>query len=236
MNKFVFNNRDSFEDMDCIIVAPIQFPTIREEVENILVEGRKTGTLTRKTGNYADTIIDIKMQLNDMEDYKVKMFKISEWLENIKNNRLIFDNYPGKCYIVKDIKLNNFVNEKVFYSRFDIQFICEPFMRARNERFEIVSIGSNIINNGDIASEPLIKLKLPPTLQPIQILINDNAFQMESVSGTIEIDSQLQRISSNKPRIKTIGKFPILDKGVNFIEWYGNIDSFEINKRIYYKG
>lgn len=236
MNKFVFNLRDSYEDMDCIIVAPISFPTIREEVENVLVENRKLGTLTKKTGNYKDTIINIKMQLNNMEDYKDKMLKINNWLSNIKDNKLIFDNYTQKCYMVKDIKINDFTNEKVFYSRFDIEFVCEPFMRLRIEKSESITKDSIIKNNGGVESEPLIKLSLPDTDQNIQIIINGRTFQVDAVKGNLEIDSQLRKIEGNKARIKTIGNFPTLDIGNNTISWTGNINKFEINKRIYYKG
>ena len=72
MINFVFNNKNSFEDMDCIVVGQLTLPIVREEIELIEIEGRKGGSLTEKTGNYKDLIIPMKLKLVNMEDYKIK--------------------------------------------------------------------------------------------------------------------------------------------------------------------
>ena len=140
MANFTFNNKHNYFDMDCLIISPIAFPIAIEEVEEETVEGSVTGSLTRRTGTYNDITIQVKLQLMDInsyeEEYKEKIQAITEWLFDIADNKLIFDDNKEKCYLVKRVEITEFEDYKKFYSRFTVNLICQPFLRYSYETIQ----------------------------------------------------------------------------------------------------
>lgn len=238
MANFTFNNKHNFGDMDCMIVKPIQIPTAKENVEYETVEGRK-GTLTIKTGTYKDITIQIDLQLNYINtyetDYKEKIQAVTEWLYNIKNNKLIFDDNKEKCYLVKAIEIGEFEDYKKFYSRFTVKFICEPFLQYVNENIREINNGEVVFNFGSVETGPTIELQLPEKTQNIQITINNNTFQLKNVKKYVYIDSNLLMCKNEEGNIRTIGDFPILQKGNNTITWTGNINKFMLKNNFKFR-
>lgn len=240
MANFTFNNKHNFDDMNCMIVSPIAFPVAVEEIEEETVEGSVTGSLTRRTGTYKDITIQVKLQLNDInnfdEEYKAKIQEITEWLFDITDNRLIFDDNLEKCYLVKKVGLDSFEDYKRFYSRFTISFICQPFLRYSYETVNEISNGQNIYNNGSIESRPYIELELPDTKANVQITVNDKNFQINNAKGNVAIDCLLLNCRNEEGNLKTIGNFPTLQKGNNKISWTGTINKFKIKNNFMFRG
>lgn len=236
MIKFIFNNKNSFDDMDCIVVGTISYPFIKEEVEIIAVEGRKAGSLTEKTGNYKDLELTMTLKLIDLDDFEGKNIRIQDWLENITDNKLYFINNPSKSYIVKTVNYIDITPSGGYEAKFNVTFVCEPFLKSTREYpIEININGDNIINYGYIESEPTIKLSLPTTKQNIQLDINGRTFEVKEVYGDIEINSSLMQIKGEN-NFRSVGNFPSLDKGNNVITWIGDINKFEIEKNTLWRG
>lgn len=240
MSNFTFNNKHNYVDMNCMIVSPIAFPVAVEEVEEEILEGSVIGSLTRRTGTYNDITIKVNLQLNDInnfdEEYKIKIQEITEWLFDITDNKLIFDDNLEKCYIVKRVELDNFEDYKKLYSRFTINFVCQPFLRYSYEIANEISNGQIIYNNGSMESRPYIELELPSTEANIQISINDNTFQINKAKGNVIIDCLLLNCRNEEGNLRTIGEFPILVKGYNTIKWIGNINKFKIKNNFMFRG
>lgn len=232
-DKFIFNKRNSFDDMGLAVLKGVEDPITEEEVENIPVERRKNGSLTRRTGNYKDLIVTRTVKLLDMEDYEVKKRKLNKWFDEIVDNRLVFENQPNKAYIVKNVKIGSLKRTEYHYSSFDITFVCEPFIKDRNNNFIDVVNGSKILNNGDFESEPDITFT-STTIQNIQISINGRTFQVNAVSGEVKISSSLLQVTGASV-IRTIGDFPSLDIGENTIIYTGNITNFKLKPNKLYR-
>lgn len=240
MANFTFNNKHNFEDMDCMIVSPIAFPVAIEEVEEEVVDGSVIGALTRHTGTYNDITIKVALQLMNIntyeEDYKEKIQEITEWLFDVTDNRLIFDDNTERCYLVKRIEIDDFKDYKKFYSRFTVSFICQPFLRYSYETIKEIVNGELIYNNGSIESKPYIELELPSEDSNIQITVNDDTFQINNASGNVTIDCLLLNCTNEKGNLRTIGEFPTLVKGNNTITWTGTINKFKIKNNFMFRG
>ncbi len=240
MANFTFNNKHNYFDMDCLIISPIAFPIAIEEVEEETIEGSITGSVTRRTGTFKDITIKIKLQLNDInsyeEEYKEKVQEITEWLFDIADNKLIFDDNKEKCYLVKRVEIDEFEDYKKFYSRFTVNFICQPFLRYCYEPTYEVSRGQVIFNNGSIESRPYIELELPDTESNIQVIVNENILQINNAKGNVIIDCLLLSCRNEEGNLRTIGNFPTLIKGNNSISWTGTINKFRIKNNFMFRG
>ena len=235
MYKFIFNNKNSYEDMKSVVVGAINFPMIREKTELIPIAGRKEGSLAIKTGEYDDLKLTLPMKLIDTTRLEGLKVEIQEWLEDIKDNKLYFMDNPMKCYKVKTVEYKEITPKMGYQANYTITFICEPFIKSTMERYKTIAKGARIENFGFIESEPIIKLTLPSSPQTIIININDREFQLKEVSGNIEINTPLLQVTGGKA-FKSVGHFPILTKGLNTINWTGNITKFEILPNMNFRG
>lgn len=239
MNTFYFNKRNSFRDMDLGIVGTIEFPFITEVIENVEVENRSQGSLTIKTGHYNDVKISINLRMFNLTNYKKKIYEINKYFTDITDNRLYFEDYPQKCYKVKNVILNGLEKANKFFGTFSATFVCEPFMYLTKESSVIITNNSRISNIGDLEAEPTIKLTLPSNNQNISIIINDSETQFREVSNYIEINTLKMTTIDNKGlsvTSKMIGDFPVLKQGKNTIQWTGTINKFELLKNTRFKG
>lgn len=235
MYKFVFNNKNSFEDMKSVVIGQVNFPMIREKTESINISGRKQGSLTIKTGEYDDLKLSLKLKLVNMDRYEAFKVEVQEWLENIKDNKLFFMNNPQYCYIVKIVEYDSIAPKLGQQAVYNITFICEPFMKLTHDDKRIIQKGSKVQNIGFLDCEPIINLTLPNSPQTIQIDINGEEFRIDGAEGNITINTPLLQIIGEK-HFKSIGNFPTLKKGVNTINWTGNITKFEIIPNMLFRG
>lgn len=230
MQQFYFNEFESIRDMGVFVVDKIEFPSIDEDVEQEPIEGSPIGSLTIKTGNYKDSIIPMKLRFISKHDLKEQFKNVKRWLKRISDNRLTFD--YEKCYIVKNVTLNPYTLNQIS-GDFEVEFICEPFLKGFYTEFEVVSNREVIYNDGDVESYPKVKIQLPSTKSNIQIFFNNEGVHFKDVSDYIFIDSERQIVldKNNQSLTKNmIGNFPKLLEGENTISWTGNITKLEVNK------
>jgi len=231
INSFWFNGRNSFS-FGIGIIDKVEYPVIQEEIELIPVEGRKKGSLTRKTGNYKDLQFDLNLKIFDIKRYKDRQREVNLWLNDIKDNRLFFDDYREKCYKVKNVICDKISDEKQANAILKVTFNCEPFLYKTEEYWQtIITNNYDIFYIGDLEGSPNLKLTLPSSTQNISLIINGEEIQLKSVSDFIYIDSELIEILDNNNQSisnKMIGNFPTLRNGYNKISWIGNIEKIEI--------
>ena len=230
INSFWFNGRNSFS-FGIGIIDKVEYHVIQEEIELIPVEGRKKGSLTRKTGNYKDIQFDLNLKIFDIKRYKDRQREVNLWLNDIKDNRLFFDDYREKCYKVKNVICDKISDEKQANAVLETTFNCEPFLYKTEEYWETITNNCGLFYIGDLEGSPNIRLTLPSSTQNISIIINNEELQLKSVNDFVYIDSELIEIlDKNNQSIskKMIGNFPKLKNGYNKISWTGTITKFEI--------
>lgn len=235
MLKFTFNNKNSFDDMDCVIIGTVDYPIFNEEYEFIEVIGRKQGSLTKKTNNYYDKILTLNLRLIKINDLEARKEKIFKWLMDIENNKLFFSNNENKSYIIKQAEITKFIPFKNTQVDFTIQFTCEPFLRNTIEDELILENGGAIINDGYEVSNPIIKFN-STTSQNIHLTIGDSTFIVYNALGNVVIDSGLFIVKNEIELLKSSGEFPTLPLGESSINWVGEIEGFSVIPNFIYRG
>lgn len=239
MNNLYFNNKSAFDDFDLVIVNAIEYPFVQEIIEKVDIEGNRNGYLTIKTGQYQDMKISVTFRLIKMDNYKNRMREINLWLNDIGDNCLFFDDYREKCYKVKVCNINPIKDLNFTSADFGVEFELFPFVFKNDEYYQTVENNSEIYYEGDIESEPIIKLQLTDSEQNISLFIGEQEIQLKNIKGTVIINSEKKLITDETKRSlskKMIGNFPILNKGKNNISWIGNINEFSIFKNTIFKG
>ena len=239
MNNLYFNNKSAFDDFDLVVVNAIEYPFVQEIIEKVDIEGNKNGYLTIKTGQYQNMKISVTFRLIKMDNYKNRMREINLWLNDIEDNCLFFDDYREKCYKVKVCNINPIKDLNFTSADFSVEFELFPFVFKNDEYYQTVENNSEIYYEGDIESEPIIKLQLTASEQNISLFIGEQEIQLKNIKGTVIINSEKKLITDETKRSlskKMIGNFPILNKGKNNISWSGNINEFSIFKNTIFKG
>lgn len=229
LDRFYFNNRYCFTDMNVLVSKSIEFPLSNEEVEEIPVEG-KSGNLTRKKGTFKDKIIPLEISiLATNEGIWGLAENVEEWLTNIEDNRLIFSDRKDKAYRVKRVELGNILNELTVQGSTKINFICEPFLTYSNENPINITNYTNIRYEGNIKSEPLLELWGSGN---ISLTINNDVFTIKNVNGYVKIDTRVGKcVDSQGNELENSGGFPTLIKGNNSIVKTGNITKILLTPR-----
>lgn len=231
INSFWFNGRNSLS-FGIGIIEKVEYPIIQEEIELIPVEGRKKGSLIRRTGNYKDIEFDLNLKIFDIKRYKDRQREVNLWLNYIKDNRLFFEDYKEKCYKVKNVICNRISDEKHANAVLQTTFNCEPFLYKTEESWQTITNNYDLFYIGDLETNPNIKLTLPTYVQNISIVINDEELQLKTVNDFVYIDSHLivdkNNQSISKKTFGNLREFLKLKNGYNKISWTGNINKFEI--------
>lgn len=239
MLYIVFNNKNTLEDLGLGILTSNEHNRTEEEMEYIEVEGRKKGSLTIRRNNFKDIIIKRTFRIIDKEDLNEKLIKITRWLNNVEDNRLFFSNYTEKCFTVKNATIKNIKDDKGNIFDIDIEFVCEPFLKDLNNDFVEVKNGDIIYNWGDEVAEPNIKFTLFPKYGDVTIFLGGETLEIKNVKDDLIIDTSLFRATSEGMEVKSIGDFPLLQKGANIINFNSTqslgIQKCEIKKNLLYR-
>jgi predicted phage tail component-like protein len=226
----LFNNLNSYYDLDLIIEHNPNIPVPQKNINTIEVEGRN-GSLTEDLGTYKDIEIPVSFALAD-ENIKPKCRQIKAWLiGNILDNKLIFDDDLGFFYKVKYVKISNDITRLLeALGRFTAIFVCEPFCfgLAGLEHLEL-SQPAYIYNDG-YDSEPYLKIY---ATGDVTLTINNKNIILQGINNYIELDSEMENCYKDTQPLndKMIGEFPIFMPGENAISWTGNVTKIELIAR-----
>lgn len=204
---FIFNNISS-DDMEVVVEEEEHFlGRASQRYLKTEIEG-KNGALFEEQG-YSVIERPMKIQILNIN----KLDKILEWLNG--TGILEYKNRITKARFYSEISPIRTANIKIA----DITFIRDPFWNKKID--EYVTIENSVINEGNIYSEPIIKLE-KNTLDKIDITVNDVRFIYNfNNEGFVEIDCENQTVEYNKlnrnRQIEIGYKLPTLKTGTNEI-------------------
>lgn len=200
-------------------------PTAKQKVEQIEVPGRD-GSLTKK-GAFEDVTFKIKFNLLEDENIKPLIRRIKAWLMNGKILSFTDDTVYRK---IKHVEIGDIVNEIEEYGEFEVDFILDPFEYAKTPSSVELTKPGILINTGTVKSLPKFIIYGSGT---IKITINDVTFQINGVTNTVVVDSELLEAYYNTTSMnqKMIGEFPRFKVGENKIEWNNAVNYIVVEPR-----
>ncbi|MBE6671342.1 MAG: hypothetical protein E7593_03970 [Ruminococcaceae bacterium] len=225
MNSIIFKGVSSAEIRGLLIseLPPITKPQMR--TKETLIDG-KDGSLIEELGySPYDKPVSIGLYGNFDIDEIIKFFS--------GEGEVIFSNEPEKAYRAK-------IFAKIDYTRLlrfrkaKILFRTQPYKyKAFEEPTVLYAPNSGIINEGLEVSKPLITLTGSGT---VELLVNGSAvfsYTFPVGENQVEIDSEKEDAYwQNELKNRNMnGEFPLLQPGINKIEWTGDIQSLEILPR-----
>ena len=222
-----FNNNSNL-DMNLYIT---DYPTIElnnEVYDTQDIEGRN-GSVYIDLDYYKDRTLEFSFDLRGT-NITEKLYEVKEWLLNVNDNRLVFNN--DKCYMVKKVLLNSFKQVNIHLAELEVSFIVEPFLYSLEETsYTFTTKNFSIYNNGTQEADTIIKIYGTGN---IQISNNGETMQIDDVSDYVLLDSKCKECVSSTGKSKdwdTIGNYIKLDPGDNTFELTGSITKIEITYR-----
>ena len=222
-----FNNNSNL-DMNPYIT---DYPTIElnnEVYDTQDIEGRN-GSVYIDLDYYKDRTLEFSFDLR-CTNITEKLYEVKEWLLNVNDNRLVFNN--DKCYMVKKVLLNSFKQVNIHLAELEVSFIVEPFLYdIEDTAFTTTTKNFSIYNNGTQEADTIIKIYGTGN---IQISNNGETMQIDNVSNYVLLDSKAMECIDSTGQSKdwdTIGNYIKLDSGENNFELTGSVTKTEITYR-----
>ncbi|WP_349401324.1 distal tail protein Dit [Clostridium perfringens] len=195
---------------------------------NIITRQGGDGDLYVDLGGRSDIVIPV--ECNFISNNPKDVFRrVKAWLNNVKDNKLIFTDDPYWFYRVVKIDISTMDIYLKRKGQFTINFTCRGWHYLLDGD-EFLELDSNTLlaNEYDVA-KPLIYIE---GNGEIIVNINNNIFKV-FVKDYIYIDSELEVAYRTKEDYINIdeGDYPLLEYGDNNITYNGNINKFEIKPR-----
>lgn len=227
-----FNNKDSYKDLELVIVGTITRPSTNVSYETITVPGRR-GTLNIFE-NYNDNEITITFGFKNKENLTRKKSDILAWLNSESCKELIISDDESIFYKVNKVSVSGFDGNNI--KSFKCTFTVDPFslLKDGNEVKEIYN--PTTLYDGRSNQESELYMKIYAT-GDITININNQSLILKSVVDFIEVDSKLKNCYKNVNGVITncnnqmYSAFPTLEVGENNISWIGAVTKIEIIPR-----
>jgi predicted phage tail component-like protein len=223
----IFFNNEASLDLGVKVVSRPDIPSPQPRVKEIDIPGAN-GKQYEIEG-YEDIEISVAFNFTDKENMYERFRRCKKWINDIKDNKLIFSDNRGIFYRVNYAKITS--NERIMkvIGKFTVTFNCEPFAYEIEGQNEIVINRETIVfNGGDLESKPIIKIKGEGL---VTIKINDETIKA-NIGQNIIIDSYLglSYKEDKTPQNNNIkGKYPMLKLGENTVSYLcGMVDSFTI--------
>ena len=202
---------------------PLTLPA--ERVTFTDVPGR-SGSLTTLEGE--DVYEDMVLTAQCFIQSSARVPEIAGWLRG--SGTVTFANRPGGFYHARVV--NQIPFEKILrgnpHRSFAVNFRCKPFWYADAEDpVTLTQSGTFVSNPGSVYSEPVITVYGSGS---ITLMVGMTIIELEGVSGSITLDSQLQEAYSGETGLNSAmsGDFPKLLPGNNAVSWTGNVTKVEI--------
>lgn len=223
-----FNNHNNLQYNLYITDYP-EIELNNEVYEEQTIEGRN-GSIYTDFNYYKDRKLDFLFDLREKHDINDELFQVKDWLLNVNDYRLIFNN--NYCYMVKKVILNSYKQTGRNIAELKVSFIVEPFLYGINEIVKTYTEKKfSIANRGTCKADTIIEIYGNGN---IQLSINGETMQIDNVKDYILIDSKEKEIIDKNGKSKdwdTTGDFLSLDVGVNTIELTGNVTKTTIKYR-----
>ena len=225
----IFNNLNSKFDLGLSIVKRPNVPSPSKIKTTKQIPGRD-GLVYEEEGGYSDIVIPVEFNFIEKNNLKERFRQIKLWINEIQDNKLIFNDDPEWFYKVVDVKLNgDFETILRRKGKFRIDFTCRGYL-YNLDADEFLNINNNDnLYNYYMESLPLIFIK---GNGEVKVSINNRKFTVP-IQDYIYIDSELELVyrDLDNPFNLGTGKYPNLNKGANLIQFEGNIQEFKMKPR-----
>ena len=223
MAWFEFNGRKSSE-MGVIIEKMPSIIMPSRTYDEIQIPGADTNV--SKPGQLEKILYSFECRLMTTDPKELR--KIISWLSTTEQSKLILSTEEDVYYNAKVI--NSIPFEKVFrrYTRFIIQFECEPYAYSKEDEVMTLTNKINILfNPGVYENRPIFKIYGSGTCI---LKVNDNEIKFNNIDGYITMDCSLFECYKEDELMnsKMNGVYPSLKLGDNKIELVQNITKIEI--------
>lgn len=230
LQYFVYDGISS-ADFNIIITKTNQLSSPERNIEVIEVDGRNNPLLIDK-GNYKPFNLELECSI-DSENKNIHEVarNIKKWLQGeFKLKKLIFSDDLDYCY--EAVCINKLDIEEVInlLGEFKLTFLCNPLKKQSNPiSFTILTKETKLYNEG-LVSKPYIKIV---GSGDITININNQELVLKDVENYIEVDTELYNCfkDNENQNNKMYSDFPVLEEGINNINWQGNVTRLEIIPR-----
>lgn len=209
----------------CLAERP-NFPIPRRQHEAVEVLGR-LGSLHQHF-SYDDMQVTMRFnyleEVLDFKSFKQQMSNIRHWLNT--GQRLELSDEPELFYEIKDVEIDEVLNDMIEYGEFSVQLTLAPFGRVHEDAPLVLNATNNIINttiyNDSIEdSYPII---IVYGTGSVVLNINSTRFELTGLTNPLYIDSQkrlvyemLNDVPRETPQKALSYVFPILIPEINTI-------------------
>jgi predicted phage tail component-like protein len=227
-----FNNKDSYKDLELVVVGTITRPSTNSNYETITIPGRR-GSLNIFQ-NYNDNEITITFGFKNLENFTRKKSNILAWINDKKCKELIISDDETIFYNVNKVSVSGLDGNNI--KNFKCTFTIEPFTFF-NEGKEMKEINeATVLYNEKANKESELYMKIYGT-GDITININNQVLILKGINEFVEVDSKLKNCYKNINGVITncnnqmYSPFPTLEVGENIINWTGAVTKIEIIPR-----
>lgn len=230
-NIMQFNNNNN-KNLGLIIESIPDIPVTQKSYTTVEVSG---GNSLTKFDKFLDNKIEVNMWFKCEDiDFMNKKAEISDWLLNIKDNKLKFSKWNGVFFKVKYVTIESITTTLSTIRKLKVTFNIEPFTFLDEKEIELDSPGT--IYNPGIFETPatlIIKCSGDVTIS----MNNKNTILKDINEDTIIIDSELMNCYTESNRVKKninnkiSGYFPVFLPGDNNVMWEGSVERIIIKVR-----
>lgn len=226
MLSFTFANKNSLADFGIYIEKMPAIPSPERRVSFIPMPGR-SGSLLYDEKSYED--ITLSVSCGVIGNVMDKISRIKAWLFESGESDLIFSFSPDRKYIAQVVNRIDFEIALSKISTFQILFHCQPFCYAvANPTLTIIKSGTNLVNSGSVASEPIITVVGSGS---VTLQIGEQKISLKDVPQTLILNSVLQEVYDENFQNKNSlmeGAFPLLFSGENKVSWTGAVTKLTV--------
>ncbi|WP_338658814.1 distal tail protein Dit [Paraclostridium sordellii] len=225
----IFNDLNSKYDLGLSIVKRPNVPSTSKNKIAKEIPGRD-GFVYEEIGGYKDIVIPVEFNFIENNNIKERFRQIKLWINDIKDNKLIFSDDPDWFYRVVDVNLNgDFETILRRKGQFKIDFTCRGYSYMLDGNSPILIKNNSTLYNCYFLSKPLLKIV---GNGDAKITINNKTFNVQ-VKDYVYVDSELELAYKYKGDSFNISKggFPTLEHGANKINYSSNINKLEIIPR-----
>lgn len=198
---YIVFNKKSNEELDIKVTKRPFIPVPSRRFKDIEIKGHD-GKYYVDEETYDDIVISVEFNFieNDLDNIRSRVRNIKNWIENIKDNKLILSDDPVGFYKVSKVELSEVSYENLYeMQNFTVNFTCKPYQYLTTGQKEIIL--PNILFNHWNESKPTYRIVGIGTcvFNINNIVVNCN------VNGELIIDTEFDKIL-NSDRTLAIGK------------------------------
>lgn len=229
MNSFTFDGINSLTDLGVYVQKKDVFSSASPDVTAQTVPGR-SGDLLIDNGRWKNGKVSYTCAILS-KDFEAAARKIRAALASRgKTYRKLADTYDTGYFrlaaILSEIKITQ---NKFHDGIFTVEFNSKPFRYSEAGQTErALTNGGTVTNAEAFSSEPYFRIVGNGS---IVLTVNGVQYPLSSVSGYIELDSEIQDVhkgTSNENAKANFLSFPTLSPGSNVISWTGSASVYMI--------